>query len=378
MARQPPAREPVGSTNTGAGTDASTELGQRTGAGLGAGATAVAERDQTAADAAAGVAHAAPPEARRLPTLELLAAGLVILFLARTQLSTLLDAPAVAAWSTIFVAIVLQALPFLVLGVVLSGAIAAFVPASWLSAALPRRTALAVPAAGLAGVALPGCECSSVPVAGRLIARGVKPAAALTFLLAAPAINPVVLVATLIAFPGRPQVALARFAASLATAILVGLLWERVGAERLLDRARRRVVQGGSPWRTFVATAQHDFLHAGGFLVVGGLTAATLQVAVPRSVLDSVAGNEWLAVAALAVLAIVLAICSEADAFVAASMSQFSLTARLVFLTVGPVVDIKLVTLQAGTFGRAFALRFAPLTLGVAIICALLVGRLLL
>ena len=340
-----------------------------------------AGRRATAADGghpAGGTSPATAPARRGLPTLELLAAGLVILFLARTELSMLLSAPAVAAWSTIFVAIVLQALPFLVLGVVISGAIAAFIPSSWLGAALPRRTALAVPVAGLAGLALPGCECSAVPVAGRLVARGVKPAAALTFLLAAPAINPVVLVATLVAFPGRPQVALARFAASLATAIVVGLLWDRVGADQLLDRARRRVVDGGSPWRTFVATAQHDFLHAGGFLVVGGLTAATLQVAVPRSVLDAVAGNELLAVGALAILAVVLAICSEADAFVAASMSQFSLTARLVFLVVGPVVDVKLVSLQAGTFGRAFALRFAPLTLGVAVACALVVGKVLL
>jgi uncharacterized membrane protein YraQ (UPF0718 family) len=327
---------------------------------------------------ASGTGATTAPAPKRLPTLELLAAGLVILLLARAELSTLLSVPAVAAWSTIFVAIVLQALPFLVLGVVISGAIAAFIPSRWLSAALPSRTALAVPAAGLAGLALPGCECSAVPVAGRLVARGVKPAAALTFLLAAPAINPVVLVATLVAFPGRPQVAFARFAASLATSIVVGLLWDRVGADRLLDRARRRVVDGGSPWRTFVATAQHDFLHAGGFLVVGGLTAATLQVAVPRSILDAVAGNEWLAVGALAILAVVLAICSEADAFVAASMSQFSLTARLVFLVVGPVVDIKLVSLQAGTFGRAFALRFAPLTLGVAVACALVVGKVLL
>jgi uncharacterized membrane protein YraQ (UPF0718 family) len=331
-----------------------------------------------------GTGHTAPVEGparsepRRWPSLELLAAGLVVVLLARSQLMVLLDAPAIAAWSTIFVAIVLQALPFLVLGVVLSGVIAAFVPASWLSSALPRRTVLAVPCAGLAGVALPGCECSAVPIAGRLIARGVKPAAALTFLLAAPAINPIVLVSTAVAFPGRPQIAVARFAASLAASIVVGLLWQRVGADHLLERARRRVVDGGSPVATFVATAQHDFLHAGGFLVVGGITAATLQVLVPRSVLDTVAGNELVAVAALAALAVILAICSEADAFVAASMSQFSLTARLVFLVVGPVVDVKLISLQAGTFGRAFALRFAPLTLAVAVGCALIVGRLLL
>ncbi|WP_407659304.1 hypothetical protein [Jiangella rhizosphaerae] len=76
----------------------------------------------------------------------------------------------------------------------------------------------------------------------------------------------------------------------------------------------------------------------------------------------------------LAGLAVLLALCSEADAFVAASLSQFSLTARLVFLVVGPAVDIKLIALQAGTFGRGFALRFAPLTFVVAVSSALVAG----
>ena len=105
---------------------------------------------------------------------------------------------------TVFVAVVVQALPFLVIGVLLSAAIAVFVPASFFVRALPKRPALAVPAAGAAGVVLPGCECASVPVAGALVRRGVTPAAALAFLLSAPAINPIVLTATAVAFPGNP------------------------------------------------------------------------------------------------------------------------------------------------------------------------------
>ena len=81
---------------------------------------------------------------------------------------------------------------------------------------------------------------------------------------------------------------------------------------------------------------------------------------------------------ALAGLAVVLSICSEADAFVAASLGQFSLTARLAFLVVGPMVDIKLFALQAGTFGRAFAVRFAPTTFVVGILVSALVGMWLL
>jgi uncharacterized membrane protein YraQ (UPF0718 family) len=95
---------------------------------------------------------------------------------------------------------------------------------------------------------------------------------------------------------------------------------------------------------------------------------------VPRSAVDAFAGSPVLAIFALAALAVLLSICSEADAFVAASLRQFPLTARLVFLVVGPMVDLKLIALQAGTFGRAFVLRFAPLTLACAIGAGWLIG----
>jgi uncharacterized membrane protein YraQ (UPF0718 family) len=292
----------------------------------------------------------------------------------RPALQDLLDRPAVAHWATIFVAIAIQAIPFLVLGVTISAAIAAFVPSGLLPRLLPEQPAAAVPIAAVAGAALPGCECGSVPIAGRLVARGAPAAAALTFLLSAPAINPVVLVATAVAFPGKPEVMVARLVASLVAATVVGLVWARFGRDELLERARRGHTHEGSRASVLAGTAQHDFLHAGGFLIVGAATAATLQTAVPRSVLDAVAGSGVLAAFALAGLAVVMAICSEADAFVAASLTQFSLTSRLAFMVVGPMVDVKLIALQAGTFGGRFAVRFAPLTFAVAVGSAMLVG----
>ena len=294
--------------------------------------------------------------------------------LLRPLLQDVLDRPAVGHWATLFVAIFVQALPFLVLGVAISAAIAAFVPPGAIVRLLPGRQVLAVPIAAAAGAALPGCECGSVPIAGRLVARGAPPAAALAFLLSAPAINPVVLVATAVAFPGRPEMVAARFLASLLAATAVGLIWARTGRDALLDRARRRPAQGGRPLAVLPFTAQHDLLHAGGFLILGAATAATLQTVVPRSIIDAVADAGPLAFLALAALAVAMAICSEADAFVAASLTQFSLSARLTFLVVGPMVDVKLIALQAGTFGRPFAIRFAPLTFVVAVMSSALVG----
>ena len=305
---------------------------------------------------------------------EILVAVLLLLLLGQRWLTGLFSSPAWQAGATVFVAIVVQALPFLVLGVVLSGLIAAYVPPSFFARALPSRPVFAVPVAGLAGVAIPGCECASVPVAGGLIARGVTPAAALAFLLSSPAINPVVIVSTYVAFPNNHVMALARFVASLVTAVIMGWLWLRFGRGEWMRMPRRDHLVGSSSFETFRRTATHDFLHAGGFLVIGGLTSAFLNVVVPQSWLQAVADRPVVSVLALAGLAVLLSICSEADAFVAASLGQFSLTARLAFLVVGPMVDIKLVALQTGTFGRAFSSRFAPTTFVVAVAVASLVG----
>jgi hypothetical protein len=296
----------------------------------------------------------------------------------RPLLERLLDEPAVAHWATLFAAISIAAMPFLVLGVLVSAAIAAFVPAGFLPKVLPDRPLYAVPVAAAAGVALPGCECGSVPIAGRLVSRGAPAAAALTFLLAAPAVNPIVLVSTAVAFPGRPEVVGARVLASLLAAMAVGLIWSKIGRDSLLDRARKAHVHDGPRFAVLTSTAQHDLLQAGGFLIVGAATAATLQTAVPDDVLDGVADTGLLSVLALAGLAVVMAICSEADAFVAASLTQFSMTSRLAFMVVGPMVDVKLIALQAGTFGGRFAVRFAPLTFVVAVASAIVVGWLLL
>jgi uncharacterized protein len=304
----------------------------------------------------------------------LVALVVVTAALFRPLLEDLLARPAIAHWATVFVAIVVQAMPFLVLGVTISAAVAAFVPGDLLARVLPSRPRLAVPAAAAAGVALPGCECGSVPIAARLVDRGMLPAAALAFLLSAPAINPIVLVATAVAFPGQPQVVVARFVASLLAATVVGLIWARTGNDGLLRMARRRPVGEGSPLSIMMATAQHDLLNAGGFLIIGAGTAATLQTVVPRSTLESLGGAAAVAFLAMSGLAVIMAICSEADAFVAASFTAVPMTARLAFMVVGPMVDVKLIALQSGTFGRAFAARFAPLTLVVAMASSALIG----
>lgn len=311
-----------------------------------------------------------PPEAGLLLVTALIVAAVLL----RPTLTGLLAHPAAANWATIFVAITVQATPFLVLGVAVSATIAAFVPPGAIARMLPDRPVLAVPAAAAAGAALPGCECGSVPVAARLVSIGVTPAAAFAFLLSAPAINPVVLVSTAVAFPGRPMMVLARLLGGLIASIVMGLLWIAFGRDDLLPSRRTGAAEDGPRGTVFLATAQHDFLQAGGFLVIGAAAAATLQTVVPRDFVNSVARPGPISLVVLGVLAVLVSLCSEADAFVAAGLKQFSLTARLAFLVVGPMVDVKLFALQAGTFGPRFAWRFSAASFVVAVTAAGLIG----
>ena len=304
---------------------------------------------------------------------------LVLVMALQGPISRALSAPVMQSWMTVFVAVVVQALPFLVLGVLLSAVIAVFVPPSFFARALPRRPALAVPVAGAAGAVLPGCECASVPVAGALVRRGVTPAAALAFLLSAPAINPVVLTATAVAFPGNPEMV-------------------SPGSSRACSW-RARWAGCGSGWAAPTGCARRparrfEGQSKGGGVLGIGAARRDARRRLPGGRRDGrghaqgrgagrLAAARWPATrwcrsSPWRVLAVLLSICSEADAFVAASLTQFSLTARLAFLVVGPMIDLKLFAMQAGTFGRGFALRFAPATFALAVLVSALVGAVLL
>jgi len=320
----------------------------------------------------------------RVGSMEVLVLGLVAFAIAGTWLrAAVARRDSLATAGTVFCGVFVQALPFLGLGVVVSGLIAVFLPPERLVRWLPRRPESAVLAAGLAGAALPGCECGSVPVARRLFGDGgVAGAAALTFMLAAPAVNPVVVVATAVAFPGQPKMVVARVAASFLTAVVMGWVWSRWGRiewiTRRLPPNAMHAPGTGFRWLQFCEVARQDFLQAAAYLVVGAAAAAALHVAVPARVFEHVGAHLIIGVAVMAALAVTLAVCSEADAFVASSLTMVPLVPRLVFLVVGPAVDVKLLAMQSGMFGRAFAVRFAPVTLVVAMVVATLVGGLLL
>jgi uncharacterized membrane protein YraQ (UPF0718 family) len=220
---------------------------------------------------------------------------------------------------------------------------------------------LQLPAAAVAGFAFPVCDCGSVPVARRLASKGLAPGAAITFMLAAPILNPLVIASTIVAYRGRDvlwQMVIGRMVLGLITAIVVGwVIGERTKEELLRPRPSDALVHShehDSRMTEFFGHLAADFIFMGRYLVLGAAVAGALQTFLPQSILSSVAGVPILDVVVMMALAAMLSICSESDAFVAASFVQFGFAAQLAFLCFGPMVDMKLGFLYSGTFGTRF------------------------
>ena len=316
---------------------------------------------------------------RRVTAADALGTVLLMGVLVRLGVPALWQVPTVQAWTLVFGAVCVQAAPYVVLGVVLSSVLAAL-PDRWIRRALPSRPAVAVAVAALLGALLPGCECGSVPVAVSLLRRGVPVGPAVSLMLSAPATNPVVLAATAAAYPGRPGVVFARFLASWCVAVGDGWCvsrWSPLTQPSLSapppppsDATCGHEHRTGA--RSMLGAAAHDLAQSLGLVTIGAASAATVGVLVPAAFLAVLARTALGGVLALAVLAVVLAVCSEADAFIASSLVQFSVTAQLVFMVVGPVVDLKLIAMHVGAFGRSFATRLGATAFAFAVACAAL------
>jgi uncharacterized membrane protein YraQ (UPF0718 family) len=306
-----------------------------------------------------------------------------------------LSAAALSNFMIVFSSLLMQAVPLVMMGALVAAVIGTFVPASAFARLSTLPEPLQIPAAALAGFAFPVCECGSVPVARRLVVRGLIPSAAVTFMLAAPILNPIVVISTSIAYRGRdvlwPMV-LGRAGLGLVAAMIVGWVVGERGKEGFLrpvssDDASACGCYDDHPscgcgdshgcehheaegrWRTFSGYFAGDFAYMGRFLIFGSAVAALLQTLVPQSVLGSVANTPVLSLITMMALAFALSLCSESDAFVAASFVQFGVGPQLAFLVFGPMMDAKLAFLYKATFSRGF-LR----TVLVVVVVVVLVG----
>ncbi len=296
-------------------------------------------------------------------------------------------------FATIVTSIVVEAAPFLFLGSLLSSILAVFVGDEVLTRIGRRPLGVQICIGLAAGLLLPTCECGIVPVTRRLLRKGVPTGAAIPFMLAAPVVNPVSLAATWVAFQGDARMVLWRAALVMVPAALMGWsLAKNQGTDLLrpsLDLAPSFAQscgslaasgdscgdscgcghnhhdhhgQGSSPGARLLDVLRltaREFLDMGRFLLVGACAAGVFKAFLPQELLGLVSGNLYLAVPSMMLLAVLISICSEADAFVAASLSMFPRPALLAFLALGPMLDLKLLPAYFTVFKRRVALAVA-------------------
>lgn len=284
-----------------------------------------------------------------------------------------------------FLSILLEGVPFLLGGAILSGLLEEFLPQSLMTRLLPKNPRTAVLVSGLLGVIFPVCECGIVPVVRRLMRKGLPVSCGVTYMLAAPIVNPLVILSTLAAFRGQGawEMTILRFGLGLFVALLAGWVVSYFAPYSILRPGLFRPEEdhhhhggSGTPLdrlQNAAMVATRDFLDVSVYFVIGAAAASLFSTAVNQEIILPLAANPPLAIASLMGLATVLSVCSTTDAFIAATLTTFPMAAKLAFLVFGPMLDLKLLFLYGAAFSKRFIILLA---IGLFVVIGLLCWRL--
>lgn len=318
---------------------------------------------------------------------------------------------------TLFLSLLVEAIPFLLMGVLLSGVLLIFVDERKLIAILPKNPFLGALAGSLLGFMFPVCECGNVPVARRLISQGAPISVAISFLMAAPTINPVVIWATWTAFRDQPEIAVLRVVLSFMVANIVAMVFSSQKDLRAILQpniaialpAPNKVKAGAVPVGTFflgedrsqpldfagyVSTSNQvvtkslpdrlnllldntlaETRELGAILVMGSAIAAIIQVWVPRDIILSLGQGPVSSILAMMILAAIVSICSTVDAFFALSFAAtFTGGSLLAFLVFGPIIDLKAIGLILTIFKKRAVIYMFLLTAQLTFLSCLFIN----
>ncbi|KRE25216.1 hypothetical protein ASG81_27850 [Paenibacillus sp. Soil522] len=286
---------------------------------------------------------------------------------------------------------VMEAIPFVLVGVLISGLIQTFVKERWIARIMPQNRYLATMFGCGIGIFFPSCECGIVPITRKLINKGMPLHAGIAFMLTGPIINPIVLFSTYIAFGNDWQMVGIRAGLSIAVAFSVSIILSFLIKElpfRIQDGQTAAAIAHGSEHLAarlplnkrlyeVVAHAVDEFFSVGKYLVLGAFIAACMQTFVPTSYLLHLGSNPVTSSLVMIALAFIISLCSEADAFIAASFrSTFTVGSLSAFLVFGPMIDIKNTLMLLGTYHRKFVFTLIALVAIFTLTGSLIVGRL--
>jgi len=292
--------------------------------------------------------------------------------------------------NTVFLSILIQALPFLLLGVLVASTIQVLISSETIARIFPRNSVFGFIVAMLAGVFFPVCDCAVVPVAAGLVKRGVPLPAAVTFLLAAPIVNPIVIASTWYAFPDQPHMALFRVYFGLIIALAAGLMFRVLPAENVLlsnsnsldlctstcscCSSHVQTTGFGDKIGMIFRHAVQEFFQVGKFLIFGALLSSALQVLVPKDIFYGISGTA-VSILIMMIAAFILSVCSTSDAFIARTfVNQFPMGAVMGFMILGPMLDIKNVLMLLSSFQKRFVVKLVLIIFSITFVVMLIVS----
>lgn len=273
---------------------------------------------------------------------------------------------------TIFLSIVIEALPFVLLGCIISGGISVLLTPERIRRCLPKNRFLSVVVGCLIGFFFPSCECGIVPIVNQFIKKDVPVPTAFSFMLTAPVINPIVIFSTFIAFGNSWRFALLRVVGSFTVALVVGVWLSYFNHKPVMKPAtvsketdcacHSQTTKKRNRVNQLFLHAIDEFFDTGRYLIIGSLIAAALQVYLPTRILLTFGSTKLLAIIVMLLLAVIMSLCSEADAFIGASLlGLFGTGPVIAFLVFGPVVDIKNLLMMKRYFTTNFMLRLVAI-----------------
>ncbi|HFH9391094.1 TPA: permease [Streptococcus agalactiae] len=288
----------------------------------------------------------------------------------------------VLQWFAIFISTIIEALPFVLLGTILSGIIEVFITPDIVNKFLPKNKFLRVLFGTFVGFVFPSCECGIIPIINRFLEKKVPSYTAVPFLATAPIINPIVLFATYSAFGNSIRFLILRFVGATIVAIALGVMLAFLVDDNILKEDAKPTHfhdYSDKKWyqKIFLALAHaiDEFFDTGRYLVFGTLIASAMQIYLPTRVLTTIGHSPITAILVMMLLAFILSLCSEADAFIGASLlSTFGIAPVMAFLLIGPMIDIKNLMMMVNSFKTRFIVQFISVSSLIIIIYCLFVG----
>ncbi len=266
-------------------------------------------------------------------------------------------------FATLSLSVFIEAFPFLVLGSLLASLVAVYVPPHFFQNRLPKNAFLRRLVLSVMGFMFPVCECGNVPLSRSLLIQGLRPSEAITFLLAAPVLNPITIWSTWTAFSSDLSIVVSRVVATLLIANIIGLLlaFKRPESNFITkefaavcdtqQNSKHRRHSARSRLHLFTESFRHEAVTMLKMLAFGAIIAGAVQSFIPRDVLVGIGSNVVLSIVAMLALAFVVSICATVDAFFALSFAAtFTAGSLVAFLVFGPMIDIKMLALLKTTF----------------------------